>query len=335
MTNSQGPPPGMPSWQVELAVGGVSVSRLAFGTSRLFRLHSSKERQRLLHLAFDLGITHFDTARSYGLGAAEEELGRFLASPPISARRDAITIATKFGIPVSRIGRSIQPFQTAVRRFVAGFPALQSAARRHGGQMVCARRYSVEEAAYSLRASRSALRTSTIDLLLLHEPSANDPIAPALSDWFRENSDRQYFRTWGVSGGISDVLSIHTARPEIAVVCQYSSDAISRIRAARIPPRPRISFRPFADSLPVIQAVLNDCYAAAAEWRRTLGLGTDSAAIATMLLAEAVAPPHDSCVVFSTTSCQRLTALVEAVRQPLATEQIVAFRSWLNRFAAA
>lgn len=335
MTSSHGPPTGMPWWQVNLAVGGITLSRLAFGTSKLFRIHSSKERQRLLHLAFDLGITHFDTARSYGLGAAEEELGRFLASSPIRARREAVTVATKFGIPVSRVGRWIQPVQTAVRRVVAGFPALLSAARRHGSQAVCAKRYSVEEAASSIRVSRAALRTDTIDLLLLHEPSATDAIAPALSDWLRENSDRQYFRTWGVSGETSDVLSIHTARPEVAVVCQYGSDAISRSHDARIPPRPRISFRPFADSLPVIQAILNDCHAAAAEWRRTLGLGTDSAAIAMMLLAEALAPPHDSCVVFSTTSCQRLTALVAAVRQPLPTEQIAAFRSWLARFVAA
>ena len=41
----------------------------------------------------ELGVTFFDTADMYGVGANEELVGRALAS-----RRDDVVIATKFGV---------------------------------------------------------------------------------------------------------------------------------------------------------------------------------------------------------------------------------------------
>jgi aryl-alcohol dehydrogenase-like predicted oxidoreductase len=54
---------------------------------------SEREAIALLEFAYDLGISYFDTAPSYGDGVSEERLGRFLAG----ASRDGITVATKFG----------------------------------------------------------------------------------------------------------------------------------------------------------------------------------------------------------------------------------------------
>lgn len=48
---------------------------------------------QLLHQAIELGVTHFDTAELYGLGANETLLGK-----AFSDRRDKVFIATKFGI---------------------------------------------------------------------------------------------------------------------------------------------------------------------------------------------------------------------------------------------
>jgi len=45
-----------------------------------------------IHRALDLGVTFFDTAEAYGIGANEELLGRGLAG-----RRDDVIVATKFG----------------------------------------------------------------------------------------------------------------------------------------------------------------------------------------------------------------------------------------------
>src|ERR1039457_4268717 len=70
------------------------LSRVAFGTGSLHHCILRRDRANLLGTALDAGITHFDTARMYGEGLAERELGRFL-----KGNRRQVTIATKFGIP--------------------------------------------------------------------------------------------------------------------------------------------------------------------------------------------------------------------------------------------
>src|SRR6185503_8740716 len=52
---------------------GLRVPDIAFGT---FRLKEGDEN--LVRYAFDAGVTHFDTAESYGDGASERTIGRAL-----------------------------------------------------------------------------------------------------------------------------------------------------------------------------------------------------------------------------------------------------------------
>ena len=47
---------------------GRNTTALGFGCASLMRLPEARDRQRLLDLAVDLGIRHFDGARLYGLG---------------------------------------------------------------------------------------------------------------------------------------------------------------------------------------------------------------------------------------------------------------------------
>ncbi len=64
-----------------------------FGGGRPF-----EESQKILHYAFDNGITHFDLANNYGppYGSAEETFGRAVASS-FAPYRDELFIATKAG----------------------------------------------------------------------------------------------------------------------------------------------------------------------------------------------------------------------------------------------
>jgi aryl-alcohol dehydrogenase-like predicted oxidoreductase len=118
----------------------------------------------LLKAALDCGITHFDTARMYGEGLAERELGRFLGG-----ERQRVTIGTKFGFPAVR----------ALERFPAMlYPhwALGGIARRvlpawRGKRERCVTRAAVEE---SLERSLRALRTDYCDIFFLHEPCQAD-----------------------------------------------------------------------------------------------------------------------------------------------------------------
>ena len=83
--------------QIILPGTGLQVSRLGFGTASLHHTLRSADRQKLLKSALEAGFTHFDTARMYGEGMAERELGKLLSAE----MRQQVTIATKFGIPVS------------------------------------------------------------------------------------------------------------------------------------------------------------------------------------------------------------------------------------------
>jgi aryl-alcohol dehydrogenase-like predicted oxidoreductase len=77
-------------------LGDLSVSDLGLGCmgmSEFYGPRDDEESERTLLAAIDLGITFFDTADMYGVGKNEELVGRVLR-----ARRNDVTIATKFGI---------------------------------------------------------------------------------------------------------------------------------------------------------------------------------------------------------------------------------------------
>jgi len=81
--------------QTPFGATGLHVSRLGLGCGGLGESRiSDDEAERLIHASLDLGITLFDTARSYG--PAEERLGRALGS-----RRSDVVISTKGGYGAS------------------------------------------------------------------------------------------------------------------------------------------------------------------------------------------------------------------------------------------
>ncbi len=78
-------------------VTGLRVSALGLGAGQIGDASLDEaEVGRLLSSALDLGITLFDTARSYGL--SEERIGRHLSS-----RRDQIVISTKGGYGIDGV----------------------------------------------------------------------------------------------------------------------------------------------------------------------------------------------------------------------------------------
>lgn len=67
------------------------------GMSEFYGPSDEAESLATLHAARELGVQHFDTADTYGLGHNEELLGRFLRELAPSARA-GLVVATKFGI---------------------------------------------------------------------------------------------------------------------------------------------------------------------------------------------------------------------------------------------
>jgi aryl-alcohol dehydrogenase-like predicted oxidoreductase len=98
------------------------------------------EALALLHKAFDLGLTLFDAADTYGNGLSEE-----LIAKAFPAQRDQITIATKVGYDFVHYGEA-----------------------RGRGQREIPQDFSPEAIVRATEAALKRLRTDRIDLLQLH-----------------------------------------------------------------------------------------------------------------------------------------------------------------------
>jgi D-threo-aldose 1-dehydrogenase len=309
---------------VPLGVADLQLTRLCFGTGTLFRLHSSRERQRLLDAAYALGIRHFDTARSYGLGDAEREVGRFVAR-----HRGHVTVATKFGMRLSRTGSLLKPLQTAARRVVGMFPGLRKQLRRRQLPIIAPRSFDLVTAKASLQTSLRELAVERIDILFLHEPDPGTAIAPELADWLAKERDAGVIRTWGLSGPLAAIAAVRQRWPSLGAVMQYASDAVSRTAGPLPPASPRLTYSPFANALDPILTTLANSSPAANDWQRSLDLPAAKGAAAELLLADACAEPNRVPVVFSTTSVHHLETLVQAAYDPGTLGRVTEFRRWI------
>jgi aryl-alcohol dehydrogenase-like predicted oxidoreductase len=74
-----------------LGADGPELSVVGLGCNNFGGRIDETQTGRVVHAALDAGITHFDTAESYGDGRSEAFLGKALG-----ARRDDVLIATKF-----------------------------------------------------------------------------------------------------------------------------------------------------------------------------------------------------------------------------------------------
>ena len=134
---------------------GLRVSTLGVGCNNFGGRLDEEASRKVVHAALDLGVTFFDTADVYPLGASgasEEILARALG-----ARRKDVVIATKFGLPMDR-----------------------SATSPNGSR------------GYVMRATEACLKrlnTDYIDLMQLHFPDPHTPLEEtmrALDDLVRQ-----------------------------------------------------------------------------------------------------------------------------------------------------
>jgi len=185
---------------------------MGLGTHALHRLLSRSSRQRLLALAYDLGIRYFDTAPSYGAGLAERELGRFGRG-----RRLELVLTTKFGIPAGRLAGRVPGlmYGSLALRALAGAVGLRRRARR------LSRDYGAHSARVSIEGSLRALGTDYIDILYLHEPTlAGLGDAEPLTRTLEALKADGKIRHLGLSGGTVECEEIARAFPPLAEVLQ-------------------------------------------------------------------------------------------------------------------
>lgn len=150
----------------------VSVSEVGFGlwttSTGWWGEKTDDDAVAMLHEAFDLGITFFDAADTYGNGRSEEQLARAFAG-----KRDRVVYATKFGYDFS------EP-NTDKRR----------------GQFELPHDFSPAFVRKALEASLRRLQTDCIDIYQMHnarmEQIDDDALWELLESFKREGKIRMY-----------------------------------------------------------------------------------------------------------------------------------------------
>ena len=136
-----------------LGRGGLTVGPVAFGAAPIGNLGAEvtdSDAEAAIARAWDLGIRYFDVAPHYGLGLAEERLGRALSRYP----RDEYIVSTKVG----RVLKTADGPMPDTEGYVVA-PAL-----------VRRRDYSRDGVLRSLEQSLSRLGLDRIDLVFVHDP---------------------------------------------------------------------------------------------------------------------------------------------------------------------
>ena len=172
---------------------GLEVSALGLGCMGMSSAYGppadTHEMISLIRKAFDLGVTHFDTAEAYGPFANEMLVGEALA--PI---RDKVTIATKFGFDIDPV----------------------TGARRGGTNSRPDHIKAVADA------SLKRLQTDRIDLFYQHRVDPAVPIeevAGAIKDLIAVGKVRHF----GMSeAGVETIRRAHKVQKVTAVQSEYS-----------------------------------------------------------------------------------------------------------------
>jgi D-threo-aldose 1-dehydrogenase len=143
-----------------LGRSGVAVTALSLGTAplgNLFTAVAEQDAAEVVATALECGIGYLDTAPHYGVGLAEERIGRALAES--SVKRADLTISTK-------VGRLLRPLGPGEAPDPQGFVDTPARARvwdfGRDGIRAC------------LEASLTRLGTDRVDVALLHDPDDHE-----------------------------------------------------------------------------------------------------------------------------------------------------------------
>ena len=287
---------------------------------------SRKAQQRLLEVAYEAGFRHFDVAPSYGLGAAEAVLGRFLARRP-----SGVTVATKVGIVVRRYFASVQALQRPARAIVRRFPMLRGSAARAVGTAIHSRSNFLPQACtHSLESSLRALKLDAVDLLLLHDPDPSDLADGRLLEWLSQQKQRGVVRSIGLATSpeiATTVISSTSTLDAVQTPSNVLTPASARLRGAAAA---LLRITHGAIGMPI--ARIEKKMAENATWAALLAdcVGTDvraPGALARLLLALEVRENRNGIVLVGASKPEHLREAAEPLRnvEPAQLDRLTSF----------
>jgi D-threo-aldose 1-dehydrogenase len=316
--------------QIKLPGVDSSVSRLGYGTSMLMSRLNQKQSERLLRVAIDAGITHFDTARLYGYGEAETALGAV-----ISGCRDKVTVTTKVGILPPKNTRLLSAAKFVARKAAARVPALRTRLRRQADAMAQPGVFDLPTIKQSLETSLRKLRTDYVDFLLLHECGAEDIEKPELFDFLEAARERGSIRHYGIAATpmVTEWALLH--RSEYTPAIQFPNSAFEpAIDHLDLHRNPAIFTH---SSLSQAFGQLCDALSANPSWSIiwSLKLGfdcLDRAALARAALQCALALNPYGVVLFASASEANIRANAATAAVPPPVKQVELFRDLVGEF---
>ncbi len=311
---------------VQLFGTNLVTSTLGFGTvgGRL----EDVERLRNYEHAFALGVTHFDTARVYGLGYAERLLGRFLAG-----KRHSVTLTTKVGILPPRHGLAIGAMKAASRFVGRVLPNVAMSAKRNvAAKLVSTRRFSVADATASLEASLRELNTDYIDVLLLHECTPED-VQPELLEFLEKSVRAGRVRFTGVATSAAGTAEILSAKQEFPKLVQIGNSLTRPVLAELdLSQRAVITHSIMGESLLQLQTFFAARPALRSQWSQSLQLDlADSNTLAALHLRYALTVNPHGVTLYYSSDPSRIAAAVSEVNAPsVCDEQLSGFVALVN-----
>jgi methylglyoxal reductase len=311
--------------RVALGAGEVAISEVVQGC---MGLPSEPGRaERVIHAAFDAGVTSFDTAPLYGFGLSEELLGR-----AVSDRRSQVQILTKLGLRWDSDHGQVL--------FEANTPLGRRAVRRDSRPLSL--RDEVER-------SLARLGVDCIDLIQVHHRDPETPIADSIGTLLELRAQGKV-RAIGVSNySQSELVETERALGDVRLACaQLPYNLLERSIEHEVLPWLRESGVGLLAYSPLAKGLLSDGPHGAVGWESPLrrltrhlrpadlssiGLGLASAAIpvasernasvAQVCLAWLLAQPGLSAVVCGTTSPERARLNARAAELRLTPDEVL------------
>lgn len=206
---------------------GLTVPALGLGAGPLGEARLSElESERLVHAALDLGVTLFDTARSYG--ASEERLGRAL-----KGRRSQAILSTKvgYGVPgvpdwsAEAVTRGVDEALVKLQTDHLDIVHLHSCPTEVLSRGDVPRALGAAVAAGKVRAAAYSGENEALDAAV--ESGAFGSIELSLSPWDQGSIDRILWRAKGRGLGaiakrpLANAFWTHAARPDRPDFAEY------------------------------------------------------------------------------------------------------------------
>lgn len=301
---------------------GLSVSAIGLGCVGLTAIPRQSDALTLLEAAYDLGISHFDTARAYGAGFSEEILGRFA-----KGKRDQITISTKFGIlpPPMVVGN--RQFVSAVKEGLRHIPILDRAVRRRlAAGAAVPKLFTPDACRTSLEKSLSTLNTEYVDFFFLHNGTRSDAEQDDLIETATRLREAGKIRAFGISSPIAYVGESLDDFPSIYSVFQGDHGVVGGGHWKNRGLRGIIAFATLGQLRPLIEA-LSKYPARRDAWSITLDADLlDKQLIASLLIQAALDANRDGGLLVGTRNIDHLATAVAAISATTSADTLAAFR---------